>query len=109
RAYGGPCFLIDTAPSPKRWGLQAGLEVMSEDLRWARNYPIRAYAGEDLQMPERVGFNPNSRLAAGVEIGRAGSRKAVRAQVGYYSGHSYYGQFQADREHFADFSLIFDL
>ncbi len=27
-------------------------------------------------------------------------------QAGYCSGHSYYGQFQADREHFADLSLI---
>lgn len=109
RAYGGPSFLLDTAPTPKRWALQAGLEAMSDDLRLAKNFPIRAYIAEDLQLPERVGYNPNSRLAAGVKIGWKDSRKAARIQAGYYSGHSYFGQFQADREHFADLSFILEL
>lgn len=109
RAYGGVSFLLDTAPTPKRWGLQAGLEVMSDDLHLADNFPVHTYVAEDLQMPESTGYNPNSRLAAGVKIGYKNSQKAARLQAGYYSGHSYYGQFQADREHFADLSLIFEL
>jgi len=109
RAYGGPSFLLDTAPTPKRWGLQAGLEIMSADLHLAADFPIRAYAAEDLQAPERVGCNPNSRLAAGLKIGYKDSPRAARIQAGYYSGHSYYGQLQADREHFADLSLVFEL
>ena len=109
RGYGGASFLLDTAPSPKRWGLQTGLELMSADLRWFKNFPVRVYAAEDLQMPERVGFNPNSRAALGLKIGWKDSPKSARIQAGYYSGHSYYGQFQADREHFADLSLIFEL
>ncbi len=109
RAYGGTSFLLDTAPSPKRWALQSGLELMSDDLKLFKDFPLRAYAAEDLQMPERVGFNPNSRTALGVKIGYKESQKAVRVQAGYYSGHSYYGQFQADVEHFADLSLIFEL
>jgi hypothetical protein len=103
RAYGGASFLFDTAPSPKRWGLQGGLELMSGDVLWTKRFPVRFYAAEDVQMPERVGFNPSSRLAAGVKI------RTVRVQAGYYSGHSYYGRFQADREHFADVSLIVEL
>lgn len=102
RAYGGASFLFDTAPSPKRWGLQAGLELISGDMRWTKSFPVRLYAAEDVQMPERTGFNPNARFAAGVKLG------ALRVQAGYYSGHSYYGRFQADREHFADLSVILE-
>lgn len=109
RAYGGPSLLLDTAPSPKRGGLQAGLEVMSEDLKLSADFPVRAYAAEDLGMAERVGYNPSSRFAAGLKIGYKDSPKSMRAQAGYYSGHSYFGQFQADREHYADLSLIFEL
>lgn len=103
RAYGGASFLIDTAPSPKRWGLQGGVELMSGDLGLAKGTPIRVYAAEDVQMPERAGFNPSARLAVGVKI------KALRVQAGYYSGHSYFGRFQADREHFADLSVMLEL
>jgi hypothetical protein len=109
RAYGGTSFLLDTAPSPKRWGLQTGLEAMSKDLQLADDFPIRAYIAEDLRFPERVGFNPNSHLVAGLKVGYKNSQKSMRVQLGYYSGHSYYGQFQTDREHFADLSLIFEL
>ena len=108
RAYGGASFLVDTAPSPKRWGLQAGLEVISEDLHWAR-FPVRVYAAEDLQMPERAGYNPDSHAAAGLKISCKDSKRAVRVQAGYYSGRSYYGQLQANRENFVDLSLILDL
>lgn len=109
RGYGGFSYLLDTAPTPKRWALQAGLELTSADLGLAADFPVRAYLAEDLQAPERVGFNPNSRLAAGLKIGYRQSQRSVRVQAGYYSGHSYFGQFQADREHFADLSLIFEL
>jgi len=109
RAYGGPSFLLDTAPTPKRWSLQSGLELMSRDLGVSKNFPLRVYAAEDLQFHERVGFNPSSRFVAGVKIGWRESQKALRVQAGYYSGHSYFGQFQADREHFADLSLILEL
>jgi len=109
RGYAGPSFLLDTAPTPKRWGLQTGLEVMSGDLGLAHDFPVRAYAAEDLQFHERVGFNPSSKFAAGLKIGWKESSKSVRVQAGYYSGHSYYGQFQADREHYADLSLILEL
>lgn len=109
RVYAGPSFLLDSAPTGKRWGLQWGAELVSRDLGFFADFPVRLYAAEDVQYQERVGFNPNARLAAGAKIGYKDSPKAVRVQAGYYSGHSYYGQFQADREHFADLSLIFEL
>lgn len=109
RAYGGPSFLLDTAPSPKRWALQAGLEATTGDLGLAKGFPIRLYIAEDLQMPERLGFNASSRLAGGFKIGYRESQKAVRIQLGWYNGYSYFGQFQAERERFADLSLIFEL
>lgn len=109
RAYGGLSFQVDGAPSPKRWGFQAGAEAATEDLKVSADFPLRLYAAEDLQFPERVGFNPNSRVAVGVKVGWKQSRKTARLQAGYFSGHSYYGQFFADREHFADLSLIFEL
>ncbi|UPT73836.1 MAG: DUF1207 domain-containing protein [Elusimicrobiota bacterium] len=109
RTYGGASFLLDTEPSPKRWGLQAGAEVMSGDLGLSQAVPVRLYAAEDLQFPERVGFNPNSHAVIGAQLGWKGSRRTARLQVGYYSGHSYFGQFQADREHFADVAVILEL
>jgi hypothetical protein len=33
----------------------------------------------------------------------------VRVQFGYFTGHSPYGQFYAQKEHYADFGLAFDL
>lgn len=109
RAYGGLSFALDTNPSPKRWGLQTGVEAMSEDLRLSRDVPVRLYAAEDAQFPERVGFNPNSHFVAGAKLGWKDSRKSMRVQAGYFSGHSYYGQFFADREHFADLSVVLEL
>lgn len=109
RAYAGASFLLDTAPSPKRWGLQTGIELMSGDLGLFAGYPVRAYAAEDLQMPERAGYNPSSRAAVGLKLGMKASPKALRVQAGHYSGRSYFGQFQDDHEDFLDLSLIFEL
>ncbi len=109
RGYGGLSFLFDSAPSPKRWGFQTGLELTTRELGLTPDLPLWLYAGEDLQFHERVGFNPNSRVVAGIKAAWPGSHKSARLQFGYFSGHSYYGQFFADREHFADVSVILEL
>jgi hypothetical protein len=109
RGYGGLSFALDAAPSPKRWGFQAGLELVSADLKLSKDVPVRLYAAEDLQFPERVGFNPSSHFVAGAKLGWKESRRSMRLQAGYYAGHSYYGQFFADKEHFADLTVILEL
>lgn len=109
RVYGGPSFLLDTAPTGKRWGWQWGAELTSRDLGLFGDFPVRVYVAQDVQHHERVGFNPNAKTAAGLKVGYKDSPKSVRLQAGYFSGHSYYGQFQGDREHFADVSVILEL
>ncbi len=109
RAYAGPSYLLDVAPTGKRGGFQWGAELMSRDLGLFADFPLRVYVAEDVQHHERVGWNPNMKLAVGAKIGYKDSPKSVRMQAGYFSGHSYYGQFQGDREHFADLSVILEL
>jgi hypothetical protein len=96
RVYGGTSFLLHTAPSAKRWGLQAGIELTSPEIKPG----VRLYLAEDLQFHERVGFNPNYRFAAGVQRG------ALRVQVGRFNGHSAYGRFFSDREHYTDLTIM---
>ena len=108
RAYGGTSFLFHTAPSHKRWGLQAGVEFTSPEFRlFSRD--VRAYLAEDLQFHERVGFNPDSRLAAGLRLPLQNSARALRIQAGWFDGHSTYGRFFADKEHYVDLSILLEL
>ncbi len=103
RAYAGTSFLFHTAPSAKRWGLQTGVELRSPEFRLFSRPGVRAYLAEDLQFHERVGFNPNSRLAAGLQI------NALRVQAGWFDGHSTYGRFFSDKEHYADLTFLLEL
>jgi hypothetical protein len=109
RVYGGGSYLLHRVPLTERGSLQAGAELMSDDLKWTRRMPIRAYAAQDLQWRERVGWNPDARSVAGLKFGLKDSTRALRAQVGYFEGHSPFSQFFREREHYADFQLVLEL
>lgn len=110
RAYAGARYLLHTVPSPARWTLQTGLEATSDDLRWSDQVPVRAFAAQDLQWRQNVQWNLDAHTLAGLTIGcRCSAPRAMRVQVGYFTGHSPYGQFFARRAHYADVSVAFEL
>ncbi len=109
RVYAGPSWLIHSVPAPQRWTLQSGFELTSDDLHWSSRAPMRLFVAEDLQSRENVQWNPDSGTVAGLKIGFRETPRSVRVQFGYFTGHSPYGQFYAQKEHYADFGLAFDL
>lgn len=110
RAYAGAEYLLHVVPSPARWSLQSGLEASTDDLRWSKRVPTSLFLAEDVQWRERVRWNPDSHTVAGVKIGFAASpARAVRVGVGYFDGHSPFGEFFARRTHYADLSISFEL
>lgn len=109
RLYGGGTYLLHSIPSPKRGGLQAGFELTSNDLGWLANYPTRVYLAQDLQPRENIQWNVNSRSVLGLRIGFKKETRFMRVHIGYFTGHSPYGQFFTQREHYADLGISFDL
>lgn len=103
RAYGGTSYLLHTTPSAKRWGLHAGIELTSSEFRLLSRPGARAYLAENLLFHERVGFNPDSRFAVGVQL------NSLRVQAGLFHGHSTYGRFFSDKERYADLTILLAL
>jgi hypothetical protein len=110
RLYGGPTYLLHTVPSPDRWMLQTGVELSGPALYpFGRSFPSFLYVASDLQSRQNVRWNPSSRTIAGLRVRFRDQPRAVRFQVGYFDGHSPYGQFFREREHYSDVSLAFEL
>lgn len=110
RAYAGAEYLLHTVPARGRWSLQGGLELSSPDLGLSKEVPTSLFVAEDLQWKERVAWNTDSHTSAGVKIRfRESPSRAARVAVGYFTGHSPYGQFYARRTHYADLSVSFEL
>lgn len=110
RAYAGAEYLLRTVPTPKRWALQGGLELTAPELGPRGAWAATPFIAEDLQWRERVQWNPDSHLVAGLKFSRRDApSRALRAAFGYYDGHSPYGRFYARRTHYADLSVSLEL
>ena len=110
RAYAGSGYLLHDVPGAKRWALQGGLELFGGDLHWSKEVPTRLFIAEDLQSHQDVQWNTDSHTVAGVKIPfRRSMTRAMRVQIGYFTGHSPFGQFYTRREHYADVSIAFEL
>lgn len=109
RTYAGTAYLLHTVPSPKRWNLQAGFEMLSADLELLKDYPVRLFVAQDFQWHERVQWNMDSRSLVGFRFGFKGTVRAMRLYLGYFDGHSPFGQFYARREHYADIGISLEL
>lgn len=109
RVYGGGTYLLHAVPVQDKATVQAGVELMSDDLRWTKRMPIRVYVGQDVQWRQRVGWNPDSRTVGGLKFAVKDGARALRAQVGYFTGHSPFSQFFRDRERYCDFQLVLEL
>lgn len=110
RLYGGAEYLLHAVPHSRRWSGQAGFELTSDDLHWSREVPTRVYLAEDLQAHQRVSWNVDSHLVAGVKIGfRESPSRDMRVQAGWFDGHSPFGQFYARRQEYVDLSISLEL
>lgn len=109
RAYGGGSYLFHAVPVMKKGTVQAGAELMSDDLGWTKRLPIRAFVGQDVQWRQRVGWNPDSRTVAGLKFAVKDGTRALRVQLGHFTGHSPFSQFFREREQYTDFSLVLEL
>lgn len=108
RIYQGTNYLLHTVPSHDRWTLQTGIELTSPDLKISVNCPTRLYLASDLQSHENVRWNLNSNTELGLKIGFKNESRIMRIHIGYFTGHSPFGQFFTVREHYANLGLSFD-
>ncbi|MEK7390431.1 MAG: hypothetical protein AAB036_12135 [Elusimicrobiota bacterium] len=108
RLYAGTSLFVKTSDSPKRWGLQAGGELLSPEFQFSVSPRTRAYLASDIQGYEAAGFNPEVSIAAGLRLARANSRRNARLQAGWHDRRSIYGRFSSRRERWVDFTLVFE-
>jgi hypothetical protein len=110
RAYGGATCLFHEVPAGGAWALQSGLEFFSDDLGWSKRVRTRFFIGQDFQWHQNVRWNMDSHTVTGLKLNfRESLSRAVRFQLGYFNGHSPFGQFYTEREHYADVSIAFEL
>lgn len=109
RAYAGVKYLLHTVPSPARKTAQYGFELTSPALARNSRFPTRLFLAQDVQHPEYNSYNINSNTEAGLIIGFRGVHRVMRVYGGYYTGHSPYGQFFQQKEHYLDIGLSFHL
>ncbi len=111
RVYGGGYYLLDVAPgSLGREEVQGGFELKSPQFHELKiKRPLFIYLAEDVQSHQYNQWNINSNLVAGIGLISRRSGRVVRLQLGYFDGHSPYGQFYFEREHYVNVALAFDL
>ncbi|HVA66653.1 MAG TPA: DUF1207 domain-containing protein [Elusimicrobiota bacterium] len=109
RIYGGGDYLFHSIPTPQRGTLQGGFEITGPDFQWRWFYSVRPYLAEDVQSHANVQWNVNSNSVLGLRFDFPNTTRAMRASIGYFAGHSPYGQFYSLPEHYAYVGLGFDL
>jgi hypothetical protein len=71
---------------------------------------MRPYLAQDLQFHERVGWNPDYSLSAGLRIGsRTNPTRSTRFELSWRTGHSPFGQFYMTRAHSLAAAIILEL
>lgn len=108
RLYAGPTFLIHTVPGQPSGSLQWGLELRSAELkRWMR-HPFYLYLAQDFHAKSQVKWNVNSNTEVGVRLAFDQVIRSMRVFTGYFEGHSPFGQFYREREHYWNLGISFD-
>lgn len=108
RLFGGGSALLHSVPRAQKGSLEAGFELRSRDLGWFAEHPCWLYAAQDFTAQGRRGWNIDSNTEAGLRLGFPHVVRALRAHIGYYDGHSQFGQFYNNREQYASLGLSFD-
>jgi hypothetical protein len=110
RLYAGTTYLFHDIPVVKPWALQTGFEFFSDDLTWSKRARTRVFVAQDFQSHQNVRWNVDSHTVAGVKLNFHESlTRAMRFQLGYFDGHSPFGQFYTQRTHYFDLSIAFEL
>jgi hypothetical protein len=107
RLYAGGFYLVDTVPAPQRTGAQGGIEIQGPVLRRAK-LPYRFYLAEDLQGRASTAWNPDSETVVGMRLGIKDFARSMRFYVGYFAGHSPFGQFYLQHESHFLIGMAFD-
>lgn len=106
RLYGGGSLAFNTVALPGRTALQAGGEVLSP---YFHGHLAQLYLAQDLQMWERVGWNPSYTIRAGVRFSDQKRIAAARCYVEYFTGRRLALQFYNQRETFWGLGLNFEI
>jgi len=109
RAYAGMKYLFHTVGAPGRKTAQYGVELTSPDINRGSRFPMRLFLAQDLQNTEYNDYNINSNTEIGVIIGFREVKRFMRVYGGYFTGHSPYGQFFQQKEHYLDVGLSLHL
>lgn len=104
RVYCGATYLLHTIPDPARRVAQAGVELTSRAFGLRH---MKAFAAQDVQFRENVGYHGSWRAMAGIVIGIDGAPRSMRAFVGRFDGYSPFGQLYRRRERYTDLGLGF--
>ncbi len=108
RLYAGDLQILHTIPVLHRqiiqWGAQEKSPVLWEDSRSSLN----AYIAWDFQSREYNQWNINSSGVMGLMLKSLKTGRDVRFQLGWFDGHSPYGQFILGREQYTDIGFVFD-
>lgn len=108
RFYGGVEYLdLPLSGGPGRWGLQSGGEWTGRELTAVSLLPTRPFAAADLWWRERVKWNADLRLTAGLK-GTLKDGRVLRLQAGWFHGHSPFGQLYADPEHYWELGVALE-
>ena len=99
RFYGGGKVLLHRIPPTDRFQAQAGFELRSPEFRFLGGVR-QLVLSEDLQSKEEVEWNPNSSTQIDLDLRGAAGDQGPRVFLGYFTGHSPYGQLYYEKEHF---------
>ncbi|MFA6093911.1 MAG: DUF1207 domain-containing protein [Elusimicrobiota bacterium] len=108
RVYGGGSAVLHSVPGNQEGSLQAGFEARTDVFHQNTEHPWCLYLAQDVQWSGRVAWNPTSKTELGLRMARRGLVRALRWHAGYLTGHSYFGQFFAQKEHYFDLGVSFD-
>lgn len=108
RVYGGGMGLFHSIPYRQKGTIQYGFELRTPDLRWLEDHRCWFYLAQDFKNLGRVEWNLNSNTELGFRMGVPKVIRALRLHAGYFEGHSEYGQFFKNKEHYLSIGASFD-
>jgi len=108
RFYGGLSQLLHTDPNVGKTTVQGGFELRTRPLGHVKRWHTFAYLAEDVQWKQEVNWSANSDTQLGISLGFDGNPRRFRVFLNYFDGHSTYGQFYTEREHYLGTGIGFD-
>jgi hypothetical protein len=109
RAYFGGGGSWHSIPAPQTGFIQFGFEAKTKPLAYlGHELPLTAYIAQDFQSKGNVQHNINSNTHVGLRLRFRDGERSLRMYWAYFDGHSPYGQFHLQREHYSQLGVSFD-